>query len=60
MAATATIISAKRLSNVLLLGSVAERKSPDNRMFDRFPDNASFTGCHKGRGFCGSFFSQNP
>jgi hypothetical protein len=33
MAATATIISAKRLSNVLLLGSVAERKSPDNAKF---------------------------
>jgi hypothetical protein len=44
MAATATIISAKRLSNVLLLGSVAERKSPDNRMFDRFPVNAALSG----------------
>jgi hypothetical protein len=22
--------------------------------------NANFTGCHKGRGFCGSFSSQNP
>jgi hypothetical protein len=27
---------------------------------DCFSANASFTGCHKGRGFCGSFFSQNP
>ena len=44
MAATATIISAKRLSNVLLSGSVAERKSPDNRMFDRFPVNAALSG----------------
>jgi hypothetical protein len=44
MAATATIISAKRLSNVLLLGSVAERKSPDNRMFGRFPVNAALSG----------------
>ncbi len=43
MAATATIISAKRLSNVLLLGSVAERKSPDNRMFGRFPVNAALS-----------------
>ena len=59
MAAIATIIRAKRLSNVLLSGSVAERKSPDNRMFGRFPDNASFTGCHKWRGFCGFFFSQS-
>ncbi len=39
MAATATIISAKRLSNVLLSGSVAERNSPDNRMFGRFPES---------------------
>ena len=44
MAATATIISVKRLSNVLLSGSVAERKSPDNRMFDRFPVNAALSG----------------
>jgi hypothetical protein len=22
--------------------------------------NASFTECHKGQGFCGFFFSQNP
>ena len=43
MAATATIISAKRLSNVLLSGSVAERKSPDNRMFGRFPVNAALS-----------------
>jgi hypothetical protein len=44
MRATATIISAKRLSNVLLLGSVAERKSPDNRMFGRFPSNDALSG----------------
>ncbi len=43
MAATATIISAKRLPNVLLLGSVAERKSPDNRMFGRLPVNAALS-----------------
>jgi hypothetical protein len=23
-------------------------------------NNANFTGCHKGRGFCGFFSSQNP
>ena len=44
MAAIATIISAKRLSNVLLSGSVAEWKSPDNRMFGRFPVNAALSG----------------
>ncbi len=32
------------LSNVLLSGSVAERKSPDNRTFDRFPGNAALSG----------------
>ena len=44
MAAIATIIRVKRLSNVLLSGSVAERKSPDNRMFGRFPVNAALSG----------------